>query len=366
MTEAVQDVIWLENSGRDDVARVGGKNASLGEMVRHLGASGVRVPPGFATTAQVYWQYVEANGLREVIAGSLAALSAGHVPLAEAGATIRRAFLRAAWPQGAAAAIRSAYAELCRRTGRRDGDVAVRSSATAEDLPGASFAGQHETYLNIRGEAALLDACRRCYASLFTDRAISYRNAQGFDHLKVALSVGVQQMVRSDLGGAGVMFSIDTESGFDKVVLINAAWGLGENVVQGAVNPDEYQVYKPLLANADLVPIIEKKCGEKAVKMVYGDEQMPTRNVPTSKAERATFVLGDKDILKLARWACIIERHYRCPMDIEWAKDGITGEMFIVQARPETVQARREPGVFKTYTVGEKGRVLTTGLSVGD
>jgi pyruvate,water dikinase len=367
MTEAVQDVIWLENSGRDDVARVGGKNASLGEMVRHLGASGVRVPPGFATTAQVYWQYVEANGLREVIAGSLAALSAGHVPLAEAGATIRRAFLRAAWPQGAAAAIRSAYAELCRRTGRRDGDVAVRSSATAEDLPGASFAGQHETYLNIRGEAALLDACRRCYASLFTDRAISYRNAQGFDHLKVALSIGVQQMVRSDLGGAGVMFSIDTESGFDRIVLINAAWGLGENVVQGAVDPDEYQVFKPLLSQPALVPVVEKRLGEKAQKMIYAPHaDRSTRNVPTSKAERAAFVLNDKDILTLARWACAIEAHYGCAMDMEWAKDGETGEVFIVQARPETVQSRKEASALKSYRIKSKGRKLVSGLSIGD
>ncbi|MBI1765825.1 MAG: phosphoenolpyruvate synthase, partial [Acidobacteria bacterium] len=212
MTEDAQHVIWLENLGRSDVARVGGKNASLGEMVHNLDKKGVRVPPGFATTADAYWLYVEANSLTGVIANSLADLKAGHSPLAEVGATIRREFLRSTWPQDIAVAIQTSYHELCRRAGKSNTDVAVRSSATAEDLPDASFAGQQETYLNIRGEAALLDACRHCYASLFTDRAISYRNAKGFDHMKVALSVGVQRMVRSDLGGAGVMFSIDTET----------------------------------------------------------------------------------------------------------------------------------------------------------
>jgi pyruvate,water dikinase len=367
MIEDASPVIWLEKLGRDDVACVGGKNASLGEMVRNLVNKGVRVPPGFATTADAYWQYVEANGLRGVIADALAALKAGHAPLAEVGATIRREFLRGTWPQDIAEAIQASYHELCRRAGKTDADVAVRSSATAEDLPDASFAGQQETYLNIRGEPALLDACRRCYASLFTDRAISYRNAKGFDHLKIALSVGVQRMVRSDLGSAGVMFSIDTETGFDKVVLLNAAWGLGENVVQGAVDPDEYQVFKPLLSEPSLVPIIEKTLGEKAQKMVYaqgGDR--PTRNVPTSKAERAAFVLNDQDILSLARWACVIEDHYGRPMDMEWAKDGETGELFIVQARPETVQSRKEASAFKSYRIKSKGRKLVSGLSIGD
>jgi pyruvate,water dikinase len=367
MIEDALHVIWLEKLGHSDVARVGGKNASLGEMVRNLDKKGVRVPPGFATTAAAYWQYVEANRLRGVIADSLAALDAGHAPLAEVGTTIRREFLRGTWPQDVAAAIKISYHELCRRTGKMDADVAVRSSATAEDLPDASFAGQQETYLNIRGEAALLDACRRCYASLFTDRAISYRNAKGFDHSKVALSIGVQRMVRSDRGGAGVMFSIDTETGFDKVVLVNAAWGLGENVVQGTVDPDEYQVFKPLLSQPSLVPIIEKRLGEKAQKMVYAqDEDRPTRNVPTSKAERAAFVLRDQDILTLARWACVVEDHYGRPMDMEWAKDGGTGEIFIVQARPETVQSRKEASVFKSYHIKSKGRKLVSGLSIGD
>ena len=242
-------VLWFEKVGRGDVAKVGGKNASLGEMVAKLAKQGVRVPPGFATTADAYWRYLEANGLQQKITDALGDLAAGKAILAETGAAIRGMFLRGEFPPETAQAIRAAYRELCKRAGKADVDVAVRSSATAEDLPDASFAGQQETYLNIRGDAALLDACRRCYASLFTDRAISYRQAKGFDHMKVALSVGVQRMVRSDIGGSGVMFSIDTETGFDRVVLINAAWGLGENVVQGAVDPDEYVVFKPLLAN---------------------------------------------------------------------------------------------------------------------
>jgi pyruvate,water dikinase len=360
-------VIWFENLGRNDVSRVGGKNASLGEMVSNLDKEGIRVPPGFATTADAYWRYVEANGLQATISASLAALDSGNSPLVEAGAAIRREFLRGTWPQEVAEATRSAYRELCRRAGKADADVAVRSSATAEDLPDASFAGQQETFLNIRGEAALLDACRRCYASLFTDRAISYRKAKGFDHLKVALSIGIQAMVRSDLGGAGVMFSIDTETGFDKIVLINATWGLGENVVQGTVDPDEYQVFKPLLSQISLVPIIEKKLGEKARKMVYShDSNRPTRNVPTSRVERAAFVLDDTEILTLARWACAIEKHYGRPMDMEWAKDGETGELWIVQARPETVQSRKEASAFRSYRITSKGRRLVSGLSIGD
>ena len=367
MTSDATHVIWFEKLGKDDVPRVGGKNASLGEMVAHLSSQGVRVPPGFATTAQAYWRFVEANGLKQAIADPLAALAAGHAPLAEVGATIRRAFLRSEWPKDIATAITFAYAELCRRAGKTDGDVAVRSSATAEDLPDASFAGQQETFLNIRGDAALLDACRRCYASLFTDRAIIYRQAKGFDHMKVALSVGVQRMVRSDLGGAGVMFSIDTETGFDRVVLINAAWGLGENVVQGTVNPDEYEIFKPFLSNAAVAPIIEKKLGEKSRKMIYtSDGDHPTSNVPTSRAQRAAFVLSDPDILALARWACAIEDHYGRPMDMEWAKDGETGELFIVQARPETVQSRKEASAFRSYRIKSKGRKLATGLSIGD
>ena len=366
MARGPSSVLWFEATGREDVPRVGGKNASLGEMVRTLSGKGIAVPPGFATTADAYWQYIDANNLRERITELLADWEGGRAGLAETGQAIRTLFIKGRWPESTAKDIIKAYHELSRRAGKKDTDVAVRSSATAEDLPDASFAGQQETFLNIRGEAALLNACRRCYASLFTDRAISYRKAKGFEHMKVALSVGVQQMVRADLGGSGVMFSIDTETGFDRVVLINAAWGLGENVVQGTVDPDEYQVFKPLLSKTALTPIVEKKLGEKAKKMIYARGDAPTRNVPTSKAERAAYVLNDDEILTLARWAVTIERHYGRPMDMEWARDGETGQMFIVQARPETVQAMREEGTFQSYTISKKGRVLTQGLAIGD
>ncbi|SEC14488.1 phosphoenolpyruvate synthase [Burkholderia sp. WP9] len=362
-----QHVVWFEELRRTDVPRVGGKNASLGEMVANLGARGIKVPPGFAVTADAYRHFIEANGLTNTLSSVLAELADGKIPLAEAGQTIRRAILRGEWPDDTAQAIRRGYAELNRRAGSTEMDVAVRSSATAEDLPDASFAGQQETFLNVRGERALLEACRRCYASLFTDRAISYRQAKGFDHLKVALSVGVQRMVRSDQGGAGVMFSIDTETGFEKIVLINAAWGLGENVVQGTVDPDEYEVFKPLLSDPKLSPIIEKKRGGKGLKMIYTNEsERPTKNVPTSKAERAAFVLNDEEILTLAHWACTIEKHYGQPMDIEWAKDGSTDEIFIVQARPETVESRREASAVKTYHVRKAGRKLVSGVSIGE
>ncbi len=361
------EVVWFEDLSRGDVARVGGKNASLGEMVRHLLPQGVAVPPGFATTAEAYRRFVRSNGLDRVIEATLAEYEKRKLTLAEAGASLRAAVLRADWPTESAAAIRAAYAALCGRLNRSDADVAVRSSATAEDLPDASFAGQQESYLNVRGAQAVLDACKRCYASLFTDRAIAYRVAKGFDHRKVALSVGVQAMVRADLGGAGVMFSIDTETGFEKVVLINAAWGLGENVVQGVVDPDEYQVYKPLLADPKLVPIVEKRCGGKTHKLIYAtDGERSTKNVPTALAERTAFVLGDQEILTLSRWACVIEQHYGRPMDMEWAKDGESGALFIVQARPETVQSRREASDFKTYRIRKKGKTLAKGLSVGD
>lgn len=367
MTINPVSVTWFEDLGSEDVPRVGGKNASLGEMVAKLSAKGVKVPPGFATTADAYWRFIEENGLRDEIAATLACLKGGKVTLAEAGQSIRGTVRHGEWPKDVAGAIASAYRELCQRTEKQNLDVAVRSSATAEDLPDASFAGQQETYLNIRGVSALLDACRRCYASLFTDRAISYRQTKGFDHMKVALSVGVQQMVRSDLGGAGVMFSIDTETGFDKIVLINAAWGLGENIVQGTVDPDEYQTFKPLLSEPSLSPIIEKKQGEKAQKMIYtAGEDHPTKNVPTSKAESAAFVLYDHEIIMLSRWACVIEEHYGQPMDMEWAKDGESGELFIVQARPETVQSRREASTLKTYRIKSKGRKILSGLSIGD
>ncbi len=359
-------VIWFEDLARDDVPKVGGKNASLGEMVARLSGAGIRVPPGFATSADMFRDFLAANRLNEGIDETLARLEKGEVTLAEAGQTIRAAIRAADWPEGARQAILTSYRELARRTGVAEPAVAVRSSATAEDLPDASFAGQQETFLNIRGEPALLDACRRCYASLYTDRAITYRRLKGFEHARVALSVGVQHMVRSDVGGAGVMFSIDTESGFDKVVLINAAWGLGETVVQGTVSPDEYQVFKPLLDQPGCSPIIEKTLGAKDRKLVHGDgDGAATRDVPTTAEERARFVLSDAEILDLSRQACVIERHYGRAMDIEWAKDGETGLLYIVQARPETVRSGGK-GTFLSYRIGQHGRELLRGLSIGE
>jgi pyruvate,water dikinase len=366
MHHVTAHVVWFDDLKRSDVAKVGGKNSSLGEMIQELGRQGVDVPPGFATTSDAYWHFIDENQIRESIGKSIADWTAGKASLSETGAAIRQLFLRADWPAATAAAIVEAYRGLADRAGQPDVSVAVRSSATAEDLPDASFAGQQETFLNIVGQTELLQACKRCFASLFTDRAISYRQTKGFDHMKVALSVGIQQMVRSDIGGSGVMFSIDTETGFDKVVLIDAAWGLGENVVQGAVDPDEYQVFKPLLDDPALSPIISKKCGGKTIKMVYGSAEQPTRNVPTSKAERAAYVLSDAEILTLARWATTIERHYGCAMDMEWARDGHSQRLYIVQARPETVQSNREPAVFSSYKIKSKGKTLVKGLSIGD
>jgi len=366
MTTEFRHLIWFEDLRRADVALVGGKNSSLGEMVAELGDLGIKVPPGYATTADAFRAFITANDLNQIIADTMRALSQGKIALADAGKKVRAAIAAGDWPEDTRREIISAYRALGQRTGSDTPSVAVRSSATAEDLPDASFAGQQETYLNVVGEDALLDTCRRCYASLFTDRAITYRNIQGFDHLDVALSIGVQLMVRSDIGGSGVMFSIDTETGFDKSVLINAAWGLGENVVQGAVTPDEYQVYKPFLDNPALTPILEKKLGAKEKKMIYaGLAGGQIRNVPTSKAERAAFVLSDPEILELARYAATIETHYGCPMDMEWARDGETGEIYIVQARPETVMSRADVGAMKSYTVKKAGKLLLKGLSVG-
>ncbi|MBK1634615.1 phosphoenolpyruvate synthase [Rhodovulum adriaticum] len=358
-------VKWFGDLRRGDVATVGGKNASLGEMVATLAGQGIKVPGGFATTADAYRAYLDHNDLNARIADTLAALDSHRIELAEAGAAIRKMIREGHWPDDILAQIRDAYAQLSDRAGVENVSVAVRSSATAEDLPDASFAGQQETYLNVQGPEALLAACRRCFASLFTDRAITYRRLKGFDHAKVALSIGVQQMVRSDTGGSGVMFSLDTETGYPDMVLINAAWGLGENVVQGAVTPDEYQVYKPFLDRPDLMPILEKSLGAKEKKMIYGRDGRSTRNVPTSRAERGRFVLSDAEILELARMAATIERHYGCPMDMEWARDGDTGELFIVQARPETVQSRADAAAFRSYTLKTKGKELLTGLSVG-
>lgn len=360
------NIMWFEDLSRGDVALVGGKNSSLGEMVRQLGRKGIKVPGGFATTSDAYRAYLAANDLDARIDDVITRWQDHSLTLQEVGAQVRAMILQGDFPDDIRDDIVACYRELSRRAGTTDLPVAVRSSATAEDLPDASFAGQQETYLNVRGEKAVLAACRRCYASLFTDRAITYRQLKGFGHTKVALSIGVQRMVRSDTGGSGVMFSIDTESGFDKVALITAAWGLGENVVQGAVNPDEYEVYKPFLAKKSLTPIVKKSLGAKEIKMVYaGNASGETKNVPTSKAERAAFVLSDVEILDLARMATTIEAHYGQPMDMEWARDGETGEIFIVQARPETVQSLSDAGAIKSYTVKRAGKALLKGLSVG-
>ncbi len=361
MTDA-ELVLQLTEIGRRDGDRVGGKNASLGEMIRNLRESGIRVPGGFATTAAAYWRFVEANGLQAPIAEQIGRLKDDMSNLHKVGEAIRKAILKGTFPPELEEAIRSSYRAMGEKGQTK---VAVRSSATAEDLPEASFAGQLETFLNIEGEEALLEACRKCYASLFTDRAISYRENHGFDHLKIALSVGVQRMVRSDIASSGVMFSIDTETGFPRSVLITGAWGLGETVVQGMVDPDEFQVFKPLLDRADLKPIIEKKIGAKSRKMIYG-KKSATELVDTDPEDRRRLVLDDDEVLTLARWAATIERHYGQPMDMEWAKDGETGELFIVQARPETVQSRREASQLRAYSLNEKGRVLVSGVAIGD
>ncbi|HJU27749.1 MAG TPA: phosphoenolpyruvate synthase, partial [Candidatus Binataceae bacterium] len=359
-------IAWFADEGSSDIARLGGKNASLGEMTRNMRQRGISVPDGFAVTAEAYWTFIDANELRPSIAARLAEIKAQKISLAAGAREIRRAIGRAQFPPAMADAIRAAYGKLSKAAEKKDLDVAVRSSATAEDLPDASFAGQQESFLNIRGDNNLLDAVRRCFASLFTDRAIVYRDNHGFDHMRVALSVGVQRMVHSDKGSAGVMFSIDTETGFPNTVLISASWGLGEAVVQGMVEPDEYVVFKPLLNQSGFAPIVEKTLGAKARKVVYGVGRKPTRLVNTSKNERERFVLDTDDILKLAKWAVAIESHYGRPMDIEWARDGDTGELFIVQARPETVQSRKEADSLKTYTIKSKGERLLSGLAIGD
>lgn len=360
-------VVALDELRATDVPLVGGKNASLGEMLHELKSQGIRVPDGFATTADAYRYLLSAADLGGQIAEAIGAMRGGRATLADTGEAIRMHFLEADLPGPLADAIVGAYRDLGRRHGIARPSVAVRSSATAEDLPDASFAGQQETFLNVRGERALLEACRRCYASLFTNRAISYRETKGFDHQSVALSIGVQLMVRSDLAGSGVMFTLDPETGFPNVAVVSAAWGLGETVVQGSVDPDIFTVFKPLANDSRFVPIVEHKLGAKAQKMIFHQGgSARTKTVDTSRTERASFVLNDAEVLQLTRWAVLIEQHYGRPMDIEWAKDGETQELFIVQARPETVQSARRGEVVRTWHLKEKGPVLTTGAAVGD
>ncbi|WP_022887437.1 phosphoenolpyruvate synthase [Glaciibacter superstes] len=359
--------VWFEDIGMGDVPRVGGKNASLGEMVRNLESKGIRVPAGFATTAFAYRAFVDANGIEPAIRAHVQQYRAGAATLRETGEALRELFLNSEFPAELTTTILAHYRALAERSGVAKLSVAVRSSATAEDLPEASFAGAQETFLNVVGERELLDACRRCYASLFTDRAISYREVKHFNHMDVALSIGIQRMVRSDIGASGVMFSLDTETGFPRVAVISAAWGLGEMVVQGAVSPDRYLVFKPLLPEPGVSPIIDKALGAKARKMVYGrGGSARTRIVDTPAHQRRAFVLSDADTLELARWAVHVEEHYRRPMDMEWARDGLTGQLFMVQARPETVQALKSGTKFTEYHLTGEGTPLLSGAAIGE
>jgi pyruvate,water dikinase len=365
-------VLWFDELGIEDVPLVGGKNASLGEMYRNLVPKGVPIPNGFAVTAHAYRHLLKASGAMDKIKGIMEGLDTHDMDnLMERGSRIRALIRNLEIPADLQGAITSAYRKL-EETYGTNVDTAVRSSATAEDLPDASFAGQQETYLNIRGAEDLLDACQRCFASLFTNRAISYRQDKGFDHFSIALSIGVQKMVRSDLSASGVMFSIDTETGFKDAVFLTGAWGLGENVVQGAVNPDEWYVFKPTL-KLGFKPIIMKRVGGKAIKMIYTtDAKAPTKNVAVPEEDRRRLVISDEEVVALARMACTIEEHYSAhrgqftPMDIEWAKDGQTGELFIVQARPETVHSMKDLAVLKKYVLLEKGETLVEGQSVGE
>lgn len=367
-------VLWLDQIRLNDIPIVGGKNASLGEMIQQLTPQGINVPTGFAITAHAYRHFITCNGLDEKLRGLFADLDVSDVRnLQQRGREARALILNAPFPPDLEVAIRDAYRDMANRYGT-DVDVAVRSSATAEDLPDASFAGQQETYLNVHSEFQVIDSCKKCFASLFTDRAISYRHTKGFDHFEVALSVCVQKMVRSDLASSGVMFSIDTETGFKNAVLITAAYGLGENVVQGTVNPDEYRVFKPTLKEG-FRPILSKRLGSKALRMVYntGGTKL-VKNVPVSRLEQQQFAITEDEILQLARWTCQIEDHYSAirgiytPMDIEWAKDGLTGELFIVQARPETVQSQKQNNVLRTYQLQKPADTvpLATGRAVGE
>ncbi|ULQ57695.1 phosphoenolpyruvate synthase [Flavihumibacter rivuli] len=358
-------IIPFSRLSRGDVAQVGGKNSSLGEMLTRLAPAGIRVPDGFATTAGAFRYFLQCNGLDNRIATELSRLERpSYANLRQVGAAIREMIMAASMPHDLAKAIVEAYREL----GKQGiNDVAVRSSATAEDLPEASFAGQHESYLNVSGEQQLLAMVQSCMASLYTDRAIKYREDNGFEHDLVALSVGVQQMVRSDIGCAGIGFTLEPESGFRNIIHLSGVWGLGENIVQGTVNPDEFLVFKPSLRQKKF-PIVQKKMGDKAKRMIYavnGSGESSTVNEPTPEALRNQWVLSDEEVILLAEWALVIESHYGLPMDIEWAKDGNSGQLYIVQARPETVQSRRNPALLIEYAIHTKGKCLGKGQAIG-
>jgi pyruvate, water dikinase len=358
---------WFEDLTSDDVAQVGGKNASLGEMIQNLKEKGINVPEGYATTAEAYREYIRHNDLESSVRDQLKKYQDEEVSLEEAGESIRKLFLDGKFPGELEEQIQSSYQDLCEKYGVENLLCAVRSSATAEDLPHASFAGQQESFLNVSGEDDIVDACKKCYASLFTDRAITYREEQGFDHMKVALSAGIHKMIGSDSHAAGVMFSIDTETGFPDAAVINAAWGLGEAVVQGSVKPYEYRVFKPLLDDENLKPILSKKPGpqEKKLRFVSRDSE-ETERVDTTEEERGKPVLPDEDVLTLARWARAIEEHYDRPMDIEWVKEMQPEEkLFIVQARPETVQSQKKAKALHAYSLKEEGKSILEGTAIG-
>jgi len=358
-------ILWFKDVSAKDVGLVGGKNASLGEMRRALVKKGINTPNGFALTAKAYWHFINTNKLKKQIADILKDLNINDVRnLQLRGEKIRKLILAASFPQDLAKEVKKAYGNLCREYGQ-DTDVAVRSSATAEDLPSASFAGQHETYLNVRGEEDLIKACQKCIASLFTNRAISYREKAGFRHLEIALSVGVQKMVRSDKASAGVIFTLDTETGFKDVVLIDGSYGVGEMVVKGKVIPDEFLVFKPTLEQG-FKPLIVKNLGTKKRKLIYR-KNSGLSQVAVSTKERDKFCLSEKEVLTLAQWAIRIEKHYKMPMDIEWAKDGKSSQLFIVQARPETVHVGQAKTTFKEYILKEKNpKVLVKGIAIGE
>ena len=366
-------VRWFEEIKIEDVPLVGGKNASLGEMYTELAPQGVRIPNGYAVTAEAYWHVLRSAGILDKLVDALAGLDKTDVlDLARRGQRARDLILGAGIPEDLWSEIKTAYDKLCEKYGP-DAEVAVRSSATAEDLPSASFAGQHETFLNVHGYHLLREACSKCLSSLFTDRAISYRIDNNFDHFKVGLSIGIMKMVRSDLATSGVMFTLDTETGFREVVFVTASYGLGENVVQGAVNPDEFYVFKPTFRNGHR-SMIKKVLGSKEITMIYGlgTSKILTRNVGVPKADRRRFCITDDEVLELAGYAMAIEDHYSRklgdsrPMDIEWAKDGENGDLFIVQARPETVQSQKAMDVLETYYLDKKSPILTRGKRVGE
>jgi len=378
MDKNQKNILWFNEVGMVDVPLVGGKNASLGEMYTNLTSKGVRVPYGFALTSAFYWKFIKANGLDKDLSEIFRTLDPKNLQSVRlVGKTAREKIAKGILPDDLKKELFEAYAKLSQKYGSADSpqentDVAVRTSGVAEDNPDASFAGQFETYLNISGQESLLNAVKDCFVSFFTDRAIIYREQVKVDHLSVALSVGVQKMVRSDLGTSGVMFSCETESGFGDVVLINASLGLGENVVKGRVDPDQFYVFETTLkkgtGSSGFKPILEKRLGSKLVKLAYTkNPKNPTKDIATTKKERENFCISDEDVLSLAKWSLIVEEHYKKSMDMEWAKDGITGELFIVQARPETVQSKKNLSVLEDYVIDKSKitKVIANGMSVG-